>query len=145
MLEAINRRALLQGGAAAGTLAISGGALAKGARPSPVTGPAPLEGALAAWVRVYPERGAELRLAHFVQPGTLAGQGETVWIPVSEGAPVSAWGQTRAACAHAERLAVGAASLSWGVPPDTCRVEMSRIVHPASGREITYQAWVDVI
>lgn len=140
MLDALNRRALLQvGAAAAGTLALGSGAVPGYAADPP---PQPLEGGLTAWVVVHPERGAEIRLAHFGTDGKLAGQGDMVWVPAA--GRVSAWGQAQSACAQAQRLAVAAAARSWRVPADACRVEPGRIVHPGTGSQIACRAWVDL-
>jgi hypothetical protein len=142
MLDALNRRALLEGLAAAGTLAFVRPARAAPGDTDP--SPPPLEGTLAAWLIVHPGRGTDLRLAHFAPDGRLAGRGDPVWIPAPGEHSASAWGQVQSATPAAQNLSIAAAARSWRVPAADCRVEPGRIVHLGTRRTIAYHAWVDV-
>lgn len=50
------------------------------------------------------------------------------------------WAGLRQAGATARHLLVAAAAARWGVDPSACQVEAGNVVHPASGRRLSYGA-----
>lgn len=148
-LEPFSRRLLLQAaGAAFGTLA--GSTLLPGFASAAASAGAsrPMEGSLLAWVLLYPEQGAEIRLAHFDRDGHLLGRAPVVRLGEetlgANGGAVSAWGQMHRACARAQTLSVAAAAHSWGVRPEDCRLQPRQIAHRPSGRSIGFGVWADI-
>ncbi|MNM00577.1 Isoquinoline 1-oxidoreductase subunit beta [compost metagenome] len=53
------------------------------------------------------------------------------------------WKPLREAGAAARILLVNAAAIKWGVEPASCRAERGRVLHPASGRQLSYGELVD--
>lgn len=148
-LEPFSRRLLLQAaGAAFGTLA--GSTVLPGFASAVASAGAfrPMEGNLLAWVLLYPEQGAEIRLAHFDRDGHLLGRAPVVRLGEetlgTNGGVVSAWGQMRRACARAQTLSIIVAAHSWSVRPEHCGLQPRRIVHQPSGRSIGFGVWADI-
>jgi isoquinoline 1-oxidoreductase beta subunit len=54
-----------------------------------------------------------------------------------------AWEPLRRAGAAARSLLISAAAQTWKVDPDTCRAEHGVVIHPPSGRRLTYGALAD--
>jgi isoquinoline 1-oxidoreductase beta subunit len=55
----------------------------------------------------------------------------------------TSWLRFRKAGAAVKEMLVEAAAREWGVPPETCVAENSTILHPASGRRLTYGQLTD--
>jgi isoquinoline 1-oxidoreductase beta subunit len=50
------------------------------------------------------------------------------------------WTPLRMAGATARTMLVSAAAASWNVPADSCRAENGEVLHPPSGRKLSYGA-----
>ena len=59
------------------------------------------------------------------------------------GSTVGTYNTLRKAGATARTMLIAAAAEKWGVPPDSCRAQAGTVVHPGSGRKLTYGALAD--
>ncbi len=55
----------------------------------------------------------------------------------------SSWTQLRTAGAAAREMLVKAAADTWGVPADECEAQNGEVIHPGSGRRLSYGALAD--
>ncbi len=149
-LEPFSRRLLLQAaGAAFGTLAGSSMLAGFASAAASAAASRPLRGSLLAWILLYPEQAAEIRLANFDRDGQLLGRAPLTRIGgemlgAGDGA-VSAWGQMQLACTQAQALSISVAARSWDVRPEHCCVQPRRIAHRPSGCSIGFAVWADII
>lgn len=144
--EPLPRRSVLQTGAlAAGTLTLGGlGARTAQAAPDPAAPLAPLSGALAAWVRLESEGGAEIRLVQLGPAGQPVRKLAGARLSEADlGGSGPGGGKLRRACAGAEVLTREVAARSWGVPAAACATTPGRIA--CGDRAVRYTVWVDVI
>lgn len=143
----VARRALLQGGALTGGLAIAGMQPARAA--APVIRPAPITGPIAAHIRLNMMTGGSVQIAELDAAGHARRILARVELPVavlySQGIPAAGESPLRAACAQAQGLAQRIAAADWQVPPSACVLQGYRIVHTRTGRSIPYTAWVDMV
>jgi isoquinoline 1-oxidoreductase beta subunit len=59
------------------------------------------------------------------------------------GGMIGSWDSLRRAGAQGREMLIAAAALTWHVFPAECRAERGTVVHPASGRRLTYGALVE--
>ena len=145
----MSRRAILEYAAAgAAAMAAAGipAATLAGAAPAPEG--AISSGMIAAWVRLRPEAGAEVRLAYLDAGRRLVRELPEVKLVGSEtvGAPAaSVWGQAQQAGALAQMLAAAALAGAWAVPLRECEIRPGCIAHPLSGRSTPHRVWIDIV
>lgn len=150
MTNSVARRNLLQSGAIAGGLAAIGfgSREALAAKPAPVVS-APLEGMIAAHIRLDCRRGATIRLMQLDnsrRPVRELAQAELSLNQVYGDDPSGLTGDPlRRVCLQAEDIARRVAARAWGISTDRCRTGAFSIADPQSGRQIGYRAWVDVV
>ena len=103
---------------------------------------------VAAWVLLYPDSHAEVRLACLndagepvreLPPVRLCGDGP------GGARPASAWRQAQEASLIAQTLAAAMMARAWEAPRSECEVRPGCIAHTPTGRSIPHRVWVDIV
>lgn len=149
MATLVARRGMLQASTLTSGLALVGLWPQLAAAQPATDRPPEVEGGIAGHIRFSFSKGATVRLTELDREGRPLRELGVQEVPVGDlyprGIPTAGAAPLQVAGKRAQAMAVRIAATGWGVPAASCRVDGQRIVHPLSGRGVSYVAWVDFV